>query len=280
MHFAAFKSIPESMSRPLKYYDNNVSGLVQLLSLLDEYCIRHFIFSSSAAVYGAKLHAGSPLREEELVHHQETVLNIHGEAEIIEPVVAGLTCPYARTKYMGEAILADVAKGDPSWRIAVLRYFNPVGCHPSYLLGERLVPGATNLYPALGQVLKGVRQSFELMGSDWPTRDGSSVRDFVHVLDVARGHIAALQQSLHSSFRTFNLGTGSGTTVLEAVRTVEAIANTPIPVTRGPRRVGDLHACVAVIQRAAEELHWCPRENPFQGAVDLCVTVQRDIDKS
>lgn len=321
IHFAAFKSVSESISKPLAYYNNNVCGLVSLLELLDKFSIRNFIFSSSATVYGAKANDGVPLREEDLVHFPETVLDADNSPITLTPSVAGLTCPYGRTKYMAEAILADLAEADDRWRIIALRYFNPVGCDPSGLLGENPRNVPTNLYPVITQVLTGDRAQLDVFGSDWDTRDGSAVRDFVHVLDVARGHIAALRpapasvpaqapkaseieahtsatttgsegenktslvttstsassKQLATGFRAYNLGSGNGTTVIEAVRSLETAAGQAIPLNHQGRRAGDVGSCVASNMRARTELGWQPRESITQCAVDLWNFVSRTV---
>lgn len=332
IHFAAFKSVSESIGKPLAYYNNNVCGLVSLLELLDKFGIRNFIFSSSATVYGSKANAGVPLREEDLVHFPETILDANNKPVDLTPSVAGLTCPYGRTKYMAEAILADLAEADDRWRIIALRYFNPVGCDPSGLLGENPRNTPTNLYPVITQVLTGDRGQLDVFGADWDTRDGSAVRDFVHVLDVARGHIAALRPApaavpaqaaaetplaaattsvssgtdasatqcggednqtssfsrtstssnrtsakLATGFRAYNLGSGNGTTVLEAVRSLEAAAGQAIPLNHQGRRAGDVGSCVASNVRARTELGWMPRESITQCAVDLWNFVSRTV---
>lgn len=308
IHFAAFKSVSESIGKPLAYYNNNVCGLVSLLELLDKFSIRNFIFSSSATVYGSKANAGVPLREEDLVHFPETIHDDETNSPVsLTPSVAGLTCPYGRTKYMAEAILADLAEADPRWRIVALRYFNPVGCDPSGLLGENPRNTPTNLYPVITQVLTGDRPQLDVFGSDWDTRDGSAVRDFVHVLDVARGHIAALRPapatvapepaslatelavdakagvnasasaSPPTGFRAYNLGSGNGTTVIEAVRSLEAAAGQHIPLEHRGRRAGDVGVCVASNARARAELGWQPRESITQCAVDLWNFVSRTV---
>ncbi|KAK0707729.1 hypothetical protein B0H67DRAFT_495027 [Lasiosphaeris hirsuta] len=281
IHFAAYKSVVESLKRPLQYYQNNVCGLVCLMQQLDKYNIHNFIFSSSATVYGARCNAGLPLREEDLVHHPEEGVDAAGNRVALEPSAAGLSCPYARTKYFAEAILADAAAAHPAWRIVALRYFNPVGCDPSGLLGENPRGEATNLYPVLTQVLTGARPSLDVFGSNWATRDGTAVRDFIHVLDVARGHISALAWDRDGcgGFRAFNLGSGSGTTVLEAVRSLEATADRIIPLNWAGRRPGDVGVCVASTERARKELGWSPRESIVQCAADLWNFVQRSVRK-
>jgi len=289
IHFAAYKSVLDSIKRPLHYYQNNVCGLVSLLQRLDAYRIHNFIFSSSATVYGSKANAGLPLREDDLSHLDPSP-SPSPNSPSPSPTTSsssptGLSCPYARTKYFAEAILADAAAADPAWRIVALRYFNPVGCDPSGLLGESPRGEATNLYPVLAQVLTGVRPTLKVFGCDWKTRDGTAIRDFVHVLDVARGHICALAWNTDTEreggggggFRAFNLGSGSGTTVLEAVRSLEAAAKRSIPVRWAGRRPGDVGACVASTERAQRELGWSPRESIAQCAADLWNFVRRTV---
>lgn len=287
IHFAAFKSVSESIDKPLAYYNNNVCGLVSLLELLEKFSIRNFIFSSSATVYGAKANAGVRLREEDLVHHPETYHDAETNTSVsVEPTVAGLTCPYGRTKYMAEAILADLAQADDRWCITALRYFNPVGCDPSGLLGENPRNVPTNLYPVITQVLTGDRPALNVFGTDWDTRDGSAVRDFVHVLDVARGHIAALRPAptttsttatRRPAFRAYNLGSGNGTTVFEAVQSLEQAAGKAIPLSHQGRRAGDVGVCVASNTRAQAELGWTPSESITQCAVDLWNFVSKTV---
>ncbi|QDS72758.1 hypothetical protein FKW77_004199 [Venturia effusa] len=252
IHFAAFKAVEESIQSPLSYYQNNVCGLVDFLVLLKEHNITNFVFSSSATVYGEKTKTGKPLREADVVHHIE----IHGnEARI--PGVIGLTSPYGRTKYFCEAILADVAYADPSWKITALRYFNPVGCHESGLLGEDPRQKPTNLFPVIMSVLAGTKQTLEVFGSDWDTVDGTPVRDFIHVTDLARGHIAAcVAQENQIPFRTYNLGTGKGSSVAEAIASFEAAASRKIPVIYAGRRPGDVGSCVAETEKVNRELGW------------------------
>lgn len=269
VHFAAFKSVPDSIARPIPYYRNNVSGLVDLMELLGKHNIRNFVFSSSATVYGTKADLGRPLREEDLVHQPEAFVDEKGCEVMAEPLSAGLQSPYARSKHFCEAILADIAVSDPSWRIVALRYFNPIGCDPSGLLGEdpRGVP--TNLFPVITQVLTGFRPELDVFGTDWETRDGTAVRDFVHVSDVAVGHVKALASSINVPFRTFNLGSGTGTTVKEAVRSLEQAAGRPIPVKEVGRRAGDVGFCVASNERAYTELGWTAQRTISQCARDL-----------
>lgn len=259
IHFAAFKSVEESIHKPLEYYLNNVCGLVNLLTILRDNNIKNFVFSSSATVYGTKANEGNPLREEDLVHHPETVEQ-DGEEVLLIPGAKGLTSPYGRTKYFAEAILADVGKADPSMRITALRYFNPVGCHPSGLLAEDPRQKPTNLFPVIAQVLAGTKPILDVFGSDWETRDGTAVRDFIHVVDLARGHVAALAAAadgaVRDSFRSYNLGTGNGSTVSEVVDSMETASKRKLPVRQASRRAGDVGFCVAATERAEKELGW------------------------
>ena len=281
IHFAASKSVVDSISRPLHYYRNNVCGLVSLLELLERYGIRSFVFSSSATIYGTRAESGRPLVEEDLVHHPQTVVDARGNETHLEPRVEGLTSPYARTKYFCEAVLADVAAADPNWRITALRYFNPVGCEPSGMLGEDPRSRPTNLFPVLTQVLTGERPVLDIYGTDYATKDGTPIRDFVHVTDVARGHISALKPMLSptssavGSFRAYNLGSGTGTTVMEAVRSLESASSRKIPLRLSDRRSGDVGFCVASNERAKRELGWEPRETLDKCAVDSWNFVRR-----
>ncbi|KAM6517238.1 hypothetical protein FSOLCH5_008201 [Fusarium solani] len=256
-------SVSESIERPFQYYRNNVCGLVDFVELLGKHNIRKFVFSSSATVYGTKAEEGRRLQEEDLVHHSTTYLDEMGNQRVAEPVVSGLQSPYARSKYFCEAILADIAHADPSWRIVALRYFNPIGCHPSGLLGEDPKGIPTNLFP------------LDIFGTDWETRDGTAIRDFIHVADLARGHAAALGAEINAPFRTFNLGTGTGTTVAEALQSLEAASSRRIPVKLAPRRGGDVGFCVAANDRAASELNWTAQESIQQCASDLWNFVTR-----
>lgn len=276
IHFAAFKSVSDSIKSPIAYYQNNVCGLVNLVELLGQHNIRNFVFSSSATVYGTKADSGLPLREEDLVHHNETYIDENNNAVEAEPMVSGLQSPYARSKYFCEAILADIAKSDPAWRIVALRYFNPIGCHPSGLLGEDPKGVPTNLFPVITQVLTGKRKELDVFGTDWDTRDGSAIRDFIHVTDVARGHVAAIDYKTTAAFRTFNLGSGTGTTVHEAVKALELASNRKIPVNLTGRRDGDVGFCVASNTRARDELGWTTKESIPVCARDLWNFVQPD----
>ena len=255
IHFAAFKSVSESIQSPLAYYRNNVCGLVDLLFLVEEFGIKNFVFSSSATVYGAKSNLGKPLEEDDLVHFDE----IDREAVRLNGAL-GVTCPYGRTKLFAESILADMAKANTDMRITALRYFNPVGCHPSGLLAENPRQTPTNLFPVVASVVQGKRAHLDVFGTDWDSRDGTAVRDFIHVVDLAQGHLAALRAASspqrQDAFRAYNLGTGNGMTVAEIITSFEAVSQRKVPTVRAPRREGDVGACVAAVSRAEGELGW------------------------
>ncbi|KAF2758820.1 UDP-glucose 4-epimerase [Pseudovirgaria hyperparasitica] len=273
IHFAAFKSVEESIQKPLAYYMNNVCGMVDFLALLQEFGIQNFVFSSSATVYGEAANRGVPLKEEHMVLHTETYLNDSGFEQTQSPGSMGLTSPYGRSKYMCEAILADIAKADPSWKITALRYFNPVGCHSSGLLGEDPRQKPTNLIPVVATVLTGQRPVLSVFGTDWETSDGTAVRDFIHVQDLARGHIAALAASANGvvkePYRAYNLGTGHGHSVREVVASLENASSRHIPVQEVGRRAGDVGSCVARVDRAERELSWKAEKTLADCAVDV-----------
>ncbi|KAF1973635.1 UDP-glucose 4-epimerase [Bimuria novae-zelandiae CBS 107.79] len=273
IHFAAYKSVEESIRMPLKYYMNNVCGMVEFLGLLEEFGIKNFVFSSSATVYGEGANCGVPLREELCVHHPETFCDDDGFERQAVPGVMGLTSPYGRSKFMCESILADIARSDPSWSITALRYFNPVGCHESGLLGEDPRQKPSNLIPVIATVLTGTKPVLDIFGTDWNTPDGTAVRDFIHVVDLAQGHIAALAASaagrIKSSFRTYNLGTGRGHTVREVHQSLQTTSGRTIPVREVGRRAGDVGFCVAEVRRAENELAWRAKKTLKDCSVDV-----------
>lgn len=280
IHFAAFKAVEESIRQPLKYYSNNVGGLIDFTSTLGEYGIKNFIFSSSATVYGTIANRGVPLQEEHCVHSPQLFPGTTDH--IVEQGCTGITNPYGRTKWMCEAILSDLANSDPDWTILALRYFNPIGCDVSGLLGEDPKGIPTNLLPVVVKVMTGQSPHLSMFGSDWSTPDGTAVRDFIHVTDLARGHIAALNAAtssstskhtgggLKSNFRTFNLGTGQGNSVADVVGTMEAVSGKPIPVKAVGRRAGDVGSCVAMAGRSEEELGWRTQKSLKDACVDIC----------
>ncbi len=235
VHFAAFKAVGESSAKPLAYYRNNIGGLISVAEAMSASGCKTFVFSSSATVYG------SP-----------------EQLPIPESAALATTSPYGATKLIGENILTDLARADPSWRIALLRYFNPVGAHESGLIGEdpRGIPN--NLMPYIAQVAVGKRERLQVFGNDYDTPDGTGVRDYIHVSDLAEGHVAALRHLTESSGSSFtaNLGTGCGHSVLELVRAFEQASGCHIPYDIVARRPGDVAACYADPSRARELLGW------------------------
>ena len=234
VHFAALKSVGESMARPLAYYRNNLGGLLTLAEAMQRHRCKALVFSSSAAVYGVPERL--PIRED-------------------APLAA--VNPYGATKLMGENILRDLERADPAWRMALLRYFNPVGAHESGLIGEHPQGTPNNLMPCLAQVAVGKLARLRIFGNDYDTPDGTGVRDYIHVLDLAAGHVAALRHLLDDDRSiTANLGTGSGYSVLEMVHAFERASGRPIPREVVARRPGDVAACYADPNLARERLHW------------------------
>ena len=239
VHFAAFKAVGESTAEPLAYYRNNVGGLVTVCAALQRHGIRRFVFSSSATVYG------DPER-----------------LPITEDARLSAANPYGQTKLMGETILRDLGAADRAWQTACLRYFNPVGAHASGLIGEDPRGTPNNLMPYVAQVAVGRRDRLSVFGNDYPTPDGTGVRDYIHVDDLAAGHVAALARLFDApgSF-TVNLGTGRGYSVLEVVRSFERASGRSIPVVLTERRAGDVPACYAEPRRAREVLGWQARHD-------------------
>ena len=239
VHFAALKAVGESAQKPLLYYANNLGGLMAVCEAMRRHGSKRMVFSSSATVYGTPVHL--PFRED----HPLAAVNTYG-----------------RTKLMGETILTDLEHSDPQWKIALLRYFNPVGAHPSGLIGEDPRGMPNNLMPILSQVALGVRPHLVVYGDDYETRDGTGIRDYVHVVDLATGHVAALDHlARNGSVAVFNLGTGVGTTVLELVRAFERASGRPIPLVVGPRRPGDVAASWCDVTKAHRELGWRTRRD-------------------
>jgi UDP-glucose 4-epimerase len=234
IHFAGLKAVGESVQKPLQYYENNVSGSLALVECMIEAGVKTIVFSSSATVYGEP--ASVPIRED-------------------FPLSA--SNPYGRSKLMIEEILRDEAKTDPVWRVALLRYFNPVGAHSSGLIGEDPNGIPNNLMPYIAQVAVGKLKELPVFGADYPTPDGTGVRDYIHVVDLARGHLAALnalRQRL--GVLTVNLGTGRGYSVLEMVRAFSAASGKPVPYRIVERRPGDIAQCYADATLARETLGW------------------------
>ena len=260
IHFAGYKAVEESIREPLKYYANNVSGLIDFVTTLGDFGIKTFIFSSSATVYGTSATPGLPLKEELCVHKEEVAKDPEGTEKIVQPGCTGITNPYGRTKWISEAMLADLAASDPEWTIVALRYFNPIGCDSSGHLGENPKRIPTNLLPLVVKVMTGQNKELQMFGTDWDTKDGTAVRDFIHVTDLARGHISALNAAsdgrLRENFRTFNLGARHGHSVMEVVKAMQDASAKHIPAKGTGRRLGDVGSCVAEVSRSYDELQW------------------------
>lgn len=234
IHFAGLKAVGESVAKPLLYYQNNITGTLNLCELMNEYQCRRIIFSSSATVYG------SP----------ETV-------PIREDFPLSTTNPYGSTKWMQEGILSDLCVADREWSVILLRYFNPIGAHESGLLGESPNGIPNNLMPYIMQVAPGKLPELGVFGDDYDTPDGTGVRDYIHVVDLARGHVNAIEKAVSSSgVHIYNLGTGRGYSVLEIVRAFEEVSGLTVPYSIQPRRAGDIAASYADPRKAKEELGW------------------------
>ena len=234
IHFAGLKAVAESVAEPQLYYDNNVTGSLTLFRAMSAANVRRLVFSSSATVYGDPLSV--PIREDFPLQ---------------------VTNPYGRSKLMIEDVLRDLAHADNSWRIALLRYFNPVGAHPSGEIGEDPRGTPYNLMPYITQVAVGRREQLSVFGNDYGTHDGTGVRDYIHVMDLARGHLAALKTlEGPSCVLTVNLGTGQGYSVLDMVKAVERASGKAVPYVIAPRRPGDIAACFADPSLAASLLGW------------------------
>ena len=234
IHFAGLKAVAESVEQPLRYYDNNITGTLNLLKSMQAHDVKSLIFSSSATVYGDQ-----------------------GIEQCVETLPTGikLTNPYGKTKYMIEEILKDLATADPEFQIIALRYFNPVGNHPSGALGEDPNGIPNNLMPIIMRVYQGKIPELSIYGNDYDTEDGTCLRDYIHVVDLAKGHLAAIQ-GLKPGFETYNLGTGHPTSVLEMVTAFEKASGQPLPHKFAPRRPGDLPKLYADPSKAERDLHW------------------------
>ncbi|MCB4936182.1 UDP-glucose 4-epimerase GalE [Streptococcus mutans] len=234
IHFAGLKIVNESTSIPLDYYANNFSGTITLLQVMQQFSCKNFIFSSSASVYGNK--APAPVSEE---------------------APRSVMTPYGRTKMMIEDVLMDVSVSDSAWNIVILRYFNPIGAHSSGELGEDPQGLPTNLLPYISQVALGKLDRVRVFGGDYDTKDGTGIRDYIHVVDLARGHVAALQKLIAGSgLSIYNLGTGKGTSVLELIQEMGEIVGYPIPYQIVGRRAGDIAVSYADVSKAEKELNW------------------------
>ncbi|MCA8374188.1 UDP-glucose 4-epimerase GalE [Burkholderia multivorans] len=244
IHFAALKAVGESVAKPLEYYQNNLGGLLTVLKVMRARNVKQFVFSSSATVYG-----------------------VPERSPIDESFPLSATNPYGQSKLIAEQILRDLEVSDPSWRIATLRYFNPVGAHASGLIGEDPAGIPNNLMPYVAQVAVGKLEKLRVFGSDYPTPDGTGVRDYIHVVDLAKGHIAALDALVKrdASF-VVNLGTGQGYSVLEVVRAFEKASGRPVPYEIVARRPGDVAECYANPHAAADIIGW----RATLGLDDMC----------
>ncbi|MCI8507746.1 MAG: UDP-glucose 4-epimerase GalE [Lachnospiraceae bacterium] len=235
IHFAGLKAVGESCEKPYEYYDNNISGTLNLIKMMKKYNVKKIVFSSSATVYG----------EPETVPITE------------DDKVGGVTNPYGRTKLMLEEILTDIYKADNSFDIALLRYFNPIGAHESGLIGEAPNGIPNNLLPYVAKVAAGVLEKVNVFGNDYPTPDGTGVRDYIHVVDLARGHVSAVKKLMENpGLVIYNLGTGKGYSVLEIIKNFEKACGREIPYTIAPRRPGDIPICYSDPSKAEKELGW------------------------
>ena len=236
LNFAGYKSVGESVQKPLEYYENNISGCVNLLKVMKEYNVKKFVFSSSATVYGEP--EKIPLTE--------------------DCKTGGTTNPYGTTKLFIEQILKDLYKSDNTWDIAILRYFNPVGAHESGLIGEEPQGIPNNLMPYVARVAKGTLKELSVFGNDYDTPDGTGVRDYIHVVDLAKGHLAALNKldKEKQGLYIYNLGTGTGYSVLDMVKAFEEVTGKKVAYRIAPRRPGDIATCYSDPKKAKDELGW------------------------
>ncbi len=245
IHFAGLKAVGESVAKPLLYYQNNITGTLNLCQVMAKYGIKNIVFSSSATVYGDP--ASVPITEE-------------------FPLLS-CTNPYGRTKAMIEDILRDVYAADPEWNVALLRYFNPVGAHKSGRIGEDPNGTPNNLMPYISQVAVGKLKELSVFGNDYPTHDGTGVRDYIHVVDLAVGHLKALEKlAARPGVVTYNLGTGQGYSVLDMVKAFEKASGRKVPYKIAPRRAGDIAQCYADPTLAQKELGWQAK----RGLKEMC----------
>lgn len=246
IHFAGLKAVGESVAEPLKYYQNNVVGTLNLLAAMDKYGVRNIVFSSSATVYGAS-----------------------EQVPLIEKMPLDATNPYGRTKEQIEDILTDLGAADASWHVALLRYFNPVGAHESGRIGEDPSGIPNNLLPFVAQVAVGRREKVMVFGNDYPTPDGTGVRDYIHVMDLAAGHLAALDYlPTHPGVFRWNLGTGNGSSVLEVINAFALAAGRDIPYEFAARRPGDAAVSYADASSALADLGWSAHRSLAQMCED------------
>ncbi len=247
IHFAGLKAVGESCAMPVEYYDNNLNGTLVLLRSMREHGCKRIVFSSSATVYGDPQHL--PLTE--------------------ESPTGGTTNPYGTSKYFQEIMLRDVYKADPAWTVVLLRYFNPVGAHESGLIGEDPKGIPNNLTPYIAKVAIGELKEIGVFGNDYPTPDGTGVRDYIHVVDLAEGHVAAIEHIHKSGVYTYNLGTGVGYSVLDVIHAFEKACGHSLPYAVKPRRAGDIAACYADASKAKRELGWEAK----RGIDEMCASL-------
>ncbi len=234
IHFAGLKAVGESVQKPLEYYHNNITGSIVLFEVMRNHGCKTIVFSSSATVYG-----------------------MNNVPPFIETMPLSTTNPYGSTKLFIEQILCDLCVSDPDWSVMLLRYFNPIGAHPSGLIGESPNDIPNNLFPYIASVGVGRLEKLGVFGNDYPTVDGTGVRDYIHVMDLAEGHLCALKYALeHKGSEAVNLGTGKGTSVLQVVAAFEAGSGVKIPYEIKPRRAGDIAECFADCKKAKELLGW------------------------
>lgn len=249
IHFASLKSVGESVHFPLKYYQNNIVGTLNLIALMQQYYVKKLVFSSSATVYG---------------NSQEVPIKENAALQTINP--------YGRTKLIIEEMLRDIYTSDNSWSITILRYFNPIGAHESGLIGEHTDGIPNNLMPYITQVAIGKRKELRIFGSDYPTKDGTGIRDYLHVMDLANGHVKSLNKMKDSKgVFTYNLGTGKGYSVLEIIQVFEKATGVKIPYRIVERRHGDSAVCYADPSKALKDLEWAAKRDIF----DMCVDAWR-----
>jgi len=246
IHFAGLKAVGESVKIPLRYYHNNITGTIILCELMEKYGVKKMVFSSSATVYG-----------------------MPDRVPISEDFPLRATNPYGRTKLMIEEILRDLAVTDEKWSIALLRYFNPIGAHPSGRIGEDPNGIPNNLMPYITQVACGKLKELKVFGNDYPTKDGTGVRDYIHVVDLARGHLKALEKVANTTgVDAYNLGTGTGYSVLEVINAFEKASGQKVPYVITDRRPGDVAICYADPTKAKNELGWVAEKGIYEMCAD------------
>jgi len=246
IHFAAFKAVGESVENPIKYYENNLGSLVSILKTMQEFGVKQFVFSSSCTVYG------NP--ENSKCVYETTPLGVPNS-------------PYGWTKFMGEQIVKDIVASNKI-KAVLLRYFNPIGAHSSGMIGEFPQGTPNNIVPYITQTMVGIRESLTVFGSDYETPDGTCIRDYIHVVDLAKAHILALSHTSEINPEIFNLGTGTGTSVLELIQAFEEVTNKKLNWNFGPRRAGDVTEIYANTEKAASELGWNSKYNVKDALAD------------